>query len=153
YVASFAGFAPINNPEISVVVVLDTPIAPTVVQREGGWVAAPVFRRIAQQVLEYRHTPHDIEIPENRQLLARAKSNDKDLEEGSPDHPGEAIDSDDASDSMHLATSSVAARPKPDENASASTSFRLRTRASAVSTAIVPTALRESVRASDEKPS
>jgi cell division protein FtsI (penicillin-binding protein 3) len=91
YVASFAGFAPINNPEITVVVVLDTPIAPTVVQREGGWVAAPVFHRVAQQVLEYLHTPHDTEIPASKVLLARAKVN-TDIEEGSPDHPGESID-------------------------------------------------------------
>jgi cell division protein FtsI (penicillin-binding protein 3) len=92
YVASFAGFAPINNPEITVVVVLDTPIAPTVVQREGGWVAAPVFHRVAQEVLEYLHTPHDTEIPAKKTLLARAKASDKDLEEGSPDHPGDGID-------------------------------------------------------------
>jgi cell division protein FtsI (penicillin-binding protein 3) len=91
YVASFAGFAPINNPEITVVVVLDTPLAPTVVQREGGWVAAPVFHRVAQQVLEYLHTPHDTEIPPNKTLLARSKPSEKDLEEGSPDHPGESI--------------------------------------------------------------
>lgn len=93
YVASFAGFAPINNPEITVAVVIDTPIAPTLVQREGGWVAAPVFRRIAQQVLEYLHTPHDLELPPGRQvLLAHANTNEKDLDEGSPDHPGESVD-------------------------------------------------------------
>jgi penicillin-binding protein 2 len=95
YVASFAGFAPLNNPEIVVVVVVDTPIAPTTIQREGGWVAAPVFHRVAQQVLEYLHAPHDLEIPANRQtLLATAKAADKDLEEGSPDHPGEELESD-----------------------------------------------------------
>jgi cell division protein FtsI (penicillin-binding protein 3) len=56
-------------------------------------VSAPVFTRIAQQVLEYWHVPHDTEIPASRQLLlARAKASDKDLEEGSPDHPGESID-------------------------------------------------------------
>jgi cell division protein FtsI (penicillin-binding protein 3) len=100
YVASFAGFAPINNPEITVVVVIDTPIAPTVIQREGGWVAAPVFKRVTQQVLEYLHTPHDIEIPANRQLLlARNKTSDRDLEEGSPDHPGETIEVADAAPS------------------------------------------------------
>jgi cell division protein FtsI (penicillin-binding protein 3) len=89
YVASFAGFAPINDPAITVVVVLDSPVG----LHQGGQVSAPVFNRIAQQVLEYLHTPHDIEIPANRQmLLARAKTSDKDLEEGSPDHPGEAID-------------------------------------------------------------
>jgi cell division protein FtsI (penicillin-binding protein 3) len=103
YVASFAGFAPINNPEVSVVVVLDTPIAPAVYQREGGWVAAPVFHRITQQVLEYLHTPHDLEIPASRQsLLASAKTQeqDKDLEEGSPDHPGEEIETADTSSSV-----------------------------------------------------
>jgi cell division protein FtsI (penicillin-binding protein 3) len=60
-----------------------------------------VFQRITQQVLEYLHTPHDVEIPSNRQvLLARNKTSDKDkdndMEEGSPDHPGEAIDVADA---------------------------------------------------------
>jgi len=38
------------------------------------------------------HTPHDTEIPANKVLLARAKATDKDLEEGSPDHPGDDID-------------------------------------------------------------
>jgi cell division protein FtsI (penicillin-binding protein 3) len=103
YVASFAGFAPINNPEVTVVVVIDTPIAPTAYQREGGWVAAPVFHRIAQQVLEYMHTPHDLEIPASRQtLLASVKTPEKDLEEGSPDHPGEEIESADASASSAI---------------------------------------------------
>ena len=93
YVASFAGFAPINNPEITVAVVIDTPMGASVMQREGGWVAAPVFHRIAQQVLEYLHTPHDLELPAGRQvLLAQEKSNQKDVEEGSPDHPGEDVD-------------------------------------------------------------
>jgi cell division protein FtsI (penicillin-binding protein 3) len=92
YVASFAGFAPINNPEITVAVVLDTPWAPTIVQREGGWTAAPVFKRITQQVLEYLHTPHDVEIPASRQTLMAARTPEKDIEEGSPDHPGEEIE-------------------------------------------------------------
>ncbi len=39
------------------------------------------------------HTPHDTEIPSSRQtLVARAQNSDKDLEEGSPDHPGDSID-------------------------------------------------------------
>jgi cell division protein FtsI/penicillin-binding protein 2 len=93
YVASFAGFAPINNPAVTIVVVLDSAVG----LHQGGQISAPVFNRIAQQVLEYLHTPHDLEIPPNRQvLLARAKTSDKDLEEGSPDHPGEAIDVADA---------------------------------------------------------
>ncbi len=93
YVGSFAGFAPINNPAITVAVILDSAVG----LHQGGQISAPVFQRIAQQVLEYLHTPHDVEIPANRQvLLARSKTSDKDLEEGSPDHPGETIDVADA---------------------------------------------------------
>src|SRR5207253_327188 len=51
------------------------------------------FTRITQQVLEYLHTPHDLEIAPSRQvLLAQAKANEKDLDEGSPDHPGDSLD-------------------------------------------------------------
>ena len=89
YIASFAGFAPVNNPVITVAVILDSPIG----GHHGGEVGAPVFNRIAQQVLEYLHTPHDVELPPNRQLLlARQRVKDQDLEEGSPDHLGEALD-------------------------------------------------------------
>src|SRR5207249_5332889 len=89
YVASFAGFAPVNNPAVTIAVVLDSAVG----LHQGGQVSAPVFNRIAQQVLEYLHTPHDVDLPANRQtLLAQAKANSKDLEEGSPDHPGESID-------------------------------------------------------------
>jgi cell division protein FtsI (penicillin-binding protein 3) len=95
YVASFAGFAPINNPAVTIAVVLDSAVG----LHQGGQISAPVFNRIAQQVLEYLHTPHDLEIPASRQVLlaqAAAKASDKDLEEGSPDHPGDAIEVADA---------------------------------------------------------
>src|SRR5712692_9766634 len=96
YVGSFAGFAPINNPAITVAVILDSAVG----LHQGGQISAPVFQRIAQQVLEYLHTPHDVEIPASRQvLLARNKNSDQDLEEGSPDHPGETIDVADANPS------------------------------------------------------
>jgi len=55
-VTSFAGFAPVNNPAISVTVVIDTP---TVGMRYGAEVAAPVFGEVAQEVLEYLGVPHD----------------------------------------------------------------------------------------------
>jgi cell division protein FtsI (penicillin-binding protein 3) len=43
------------------------------------------------------HTPHDLEIAPSRQaLLAQAKANEKDLDEGSPDHPGDSLDVADA---------------------------------------------------------
>src|SRR5580658_7518210 len=89
YVGSFAGFAPVNNPQIVVVVILDSAVGP----HQGGQVAAPVFRRISQQVLEYLHVPHDLPLaPQHQLLLAQAKIKDKDLEEGTPDHPGEPLE-------------------------------------------------------------
>jgi cell division protein FtsI (penicillin-binding protein 3) len=60
---------------------------------QGGQVSAPVFRRVAQQVLEYLHAPHDLPLSPNHQLLqAQADMKDKDLEEGTPDHPGEPLE-------------------------------------------------------------
>jgi cell division protein FtsI (penicillin-binding protein 3) len=48
---------------------------------------------VNQQVLEYLHTPHDLPLAPNHQLLlAQAKTKDKDLEEGTPDHPGEPLE-------------------------------------------------------------
>ena len=96
YVTSFAGFAPVNNPAVVVVVILDSPVTHG---HEGGIVAAPLFQTIAQQVLEYLHVPHDVDIPSERQLLLASKSvSAKDLEEGSPDRLGAPLDipSDDA---------------------------------------------------------
>ena len=99
YVATFAGFAPVNNPAITVAVILDSAVG----LHQGGQICAPVFQRIAQQVLEYLHVPHDVELPQSRQLLlAQRKMKEQDLAEGSPDHPGETLDSTEAatSDSM-----------------------------------------------------
>jgi cell division protein FtsI (penicillin-binding protein 3) len=94
YIASFAGFAPVNNPAITVVVILDSPAT----DHHGGMVGAPIFQRIAQPVLEYLHVPHDVELPANRQvLLAERRVTEQDTEEGSPDRLGDAIDVDDSS--------------------------------------------------------
>ena len=68
YIASFAGFAPINDPSIVVAVIIRFPVGP----HHGADVSAPVFQRISQQVLQYLHTPHDIELPPNRQVLLAA---------------------------------------------------------------------------------
>jgi cell division protein FtsI (penicillin-binding protein 3) len=89
YVASFAGFAPINNPAITVAVILDSAVG----LHQGGQVSAPVFRRVAQQVLEYLHTPHDVELPRNRQLLLASRQiKEEEVAEGSPDHLGDPVD-------------------------------------------------------------
>jgi cell division protein FtsI (penicillin-binding protein 3) len=89
YVASFAGFAPINDPQIAVVVILDSPVG----LHQGGQVSAPVFQRIMQQALEYLHVPHDVQLPPSRQvLLARRDVPDASLEESSPDRLGASLD-------------------------------------------------------------
>ncbi len=58
YVASFAGFAPLQNPAITVLVVIDSPRG----GHEGGKVAGPVFKRIAERVLPYLGVPHDVPV-------------------------------------------------------------------------------------------
>jgi cell division protein FtsI (penicillin-binding protein 3) len=58
HVASFAGIAPVNNPVISVAVVMDDPKG----NYYGASVSAPVFAEVAQQVLEYLGVAHDIEV-------------------------------------------------------------------------------------------
>lgn len=60
YVASFAGFAPVNNPAISITVIIDSPSAGG--SYYGAAVSAPVFKAVAQQVLEYLGVPHDTEV-------------------------------------------------------------------------------------------
>jgi cell division protein FtsI (penicillin-binding protein 3) len=55
-IASFTGFAPLNNPAVTILVSLDSPVG----QHEGGQVAAPVFKRIAEQVLAYLDVPRDV---------------------------------------------------------------------------------------------
>jgi cell division protein FtsI (penicillin-binding protein 3) len=93
YVASFIGFTPVNTPAITIAVILDSPVG----LHQGGQVCAPVFKRIAQQVLEYLHVPHDLDMknPQRQALLATAK--DSDLTDESPDHLGAPMQDDAAS--------------------------------------------------------
>jgi len=51
YVASFVGFAPVENPKIAVLVIVDEPQK----QHYGSIVAAPAFKAIAQKTLDYMH--------------------------------------------------------------------------------------------------
>jgi cell division protein FtsI (penicillin-binding protein 3) len=110
YVGSFAGFAPLNNPQIVVAVILDSAVG----LHQGGQISAPVFKRVTQQVLEYLHTPHDLPLAPQHQLLLAAKTKDKDLEEGTPDHPGEPLETAEVSGSAaEVASPSVARAPTP----------------------------------------
>ena len=74
FIASFTGFAPINNPAVTILVSLDSPVG----EHEGGQVAAPVFKRIAEQVLPYMDVPRD--VPLGPRLLKA--SYQKDHEQG-----------------------------------------------------------------------
>lgn len=53
HLASFVGFAPADEPRVSVLVVIDEPKG----QITGGAVAAPVFRKIAQSALNILNVP------------------------------------------------------------------------------------------------
>ncbi len=53
HVASFIGFAPAENAQVAVLVVIDEPKG----QIYGGAVAAPVFKKIAQTALNYLNVP------------------------------------------------------------------------------------------------
>jgi cell division protein FtsI (penicillin-binding protein 3) len=52
-VASFAGFAPVEDPRLAIVVVVDEPQT----EQWGGAIAAPVFRKIVEQALPYLGVP------------------------------------------------------------------------------------------------
>jgi cell division protein FtsI (penicillin-binding protein 3) len=66
FIASFTGFAPISNPAVTILVSIDSPVG----LHEGGPVAAPVFKRIAEQVLPYLEVPRD--VPLNTRLIQAA---------------------------------------------------------------------------------
>jgi cell division protein FtsI (penicillin-binding protein 3) len=140
YNATFVGFAPLNNPQIVVAVILDSPIGP----HQGGQVSAPVFRRVTQQVLEYLHVPHDLPLaPKYQLLLAQAKIKDKDLDEETPDHPGEPLETAEVNTgSSQVAKSASAGRSRPEHDSKGPFPANLGS-----DTNVVPAALRESVAA------
>ena len=53
YIASFVGFTPADKPKLAIVVIIDEPQG----KYYGGTVAAPVFRRIARETLNYLNIP------------------------------------------------------------------------------------------------
>ncbi|HEV2102143.1 MAG TPA: penicillin-binding protein [Candidatus Acidoferrum sp.] len=63
-IASFTGFAPINNPAVTILVSIDSPEG---WPHDGASVSAPVFKRIAEQVLPYLDVPRD--VPLNPRLV------------------------------------------------------------------------------------
>lgn len=56
YVVSFAGFLPADKPELCGLVMMDDPV-PGKTPNYGGYIAAPVFSKIAQRVVRYLNLP------------------------------------------------------------------------------------------------
>jgi cell division protein FtsI (penicillin-binding protein 3) len=107
YVASFVGFAPVNNPALTIAVILDSPRG----LHQGGQVSAPVFKRVAEQVLAYWGVPHDVEpknSPARRLLVAHAAEGD--TEDAQPHSPGQTLELENAAAPE---TASAAEKPAP----------------------------------------
>ncbi|HYR76529.1 MAG TPA: penicillin-binding protein [Pyrinomonadaceae bacterium] len=68
YIGSFVGFAPVSNPAVVIIVVIDEPRG----AYHGGDVAAPVFRQIAEQILPDLSVLPDVELKPGTQLIAQA---------------------------------------------------------------------------------
>ncbi len=105
YVGSFAGFAPVNNPALTVVVIIDSAVG----LHQGGQVAAPVFQRVMQQALEYLNVRHDTDLKNPSRILLRAKVKDSELGESSPDRLAGSLDIAPAPDAKPPAEASVTA--------------------------------------------
>jgi cell division protein FtsI (penicillin-binding protein 3) len=70
YNSSFVGFAPVNDPAITILVVLDSPVG----AHHGGEVGGPVFKRVAEQVLAYLAVAHDVPAPSNLETAKNFRS-------------------------------------------------------------------------------
>jgi cell division protein FtsI (penicillin-binding protein 3) len=74
YVASFVGFAPVNTPAITVLVMFDSPVG----EHMGGNVGGPVFKRITEQALAYLEVPHDVPGVSDEQQASNVKKSGND---------------------------------------------------------------------------
>jgi len=70
YMASFIGFAPVNDPVVTILVVLDSPVG----AHHGGQVGGPVFKHIAEQVLAYLDVPHDVPSPSDTETAKNVRA-------------------------------------------------------------------------------
>ena len=66
FIGSFVGFAPVSNPAVVIIVVIDEPEG----AYHGGDVAAPVFREIAEQILPELNITPDTEVNNVPSLIA-----------------------------------------------------------------------------------
>ncbi|MFQ9703586.1 MAG: penicillin-binding transpeptidase domain-containing protein [Enterocloster clostridioformis] len=64
YLVSFAGFAPIEDPQVFVYVVIDTPNYPPGEQQAHGSYASAVFSKIMTEILPYLNIFPTKDLPE-----------------------------------------------------------------------------------------
>ncbi|HEY1902599.1 MAG TPA: penicillin-binding protein [Terracidiphilus sp.] len=120
HIASFAGIAPVNNPVISVAVVIDDPRKGP--SYYGTAVSAPVFAEVAQQVLEYLGVPHDIEVqaPRDKAKPAPPVPEDEAEEQGDVNTMFAAINDLPADDPLRVETTQPDAQ-QPESQAASQT--------------------------------
>ncbi len=67
YLASFVGFFPADNPEYVILTMFKKPQAKIYYNRFGGVVAAPVFSKVANRIINYREMkPEEVKILEEQ---------------------------------------------------------------------------------------
>lgn len=69
YVASFIGVAPLSHPALTILISIDTPVGGIY----GAEVAAPAWREIAQESLDYLNIPRDEPLLSPEQLAAKRR--------------------------------------------------------------------------------
>ena len=86
HIASFVGMAPVNNPVITIAVVIDNPRKGP--SYYGTAVSAPVFAEVAQEVLEYLGVTHDTPLAPQPDLAKQ--HGDPRMDEDAPsEHTGD----------------------------------------------------------------
>src|SRR5918912_2064412 len=105
HVASFAGFAPVENPEIACIVSIDEPVG----AHHGGDVAAPVFARVVTDALRTLGVPPADEPPA---LVASADTHVYDIAETmQASQVAARIERDDARPALDVTSNAQAGTP------------------------------------------
>lgn len=108
FVASFGGIAPLSNPMLAAMVVIDEPR----VHHYGGIVAAPAFRRIMERALVSLQVPQDRPLPATGELLARRSK--KGPSRPSPEPPAWMTEEPLTRDGLEAELSSLVRNGRPD---------------------------------------
>lgn len=174
YVASFVGFAPVNNPAVTIAIITD---APEYKYHFGTSASAPVFRELAQEILEYLGVPHDQPVKTQKQIDQEIKNAPKEedpqqqlddmdtlftqvnhlpannpISSGNSSNVAPIVDTGDAEDDSSSATSTIhAAAPPPETEMPLKASAANDVTINAKQTVTVPSFTGESVREVVEK--